>query len=59
MGADEAYTGPPMSISRIVAKTINPTAKDAHEGKTVVIVGTVTDDTRYVHVELILLAGAD
>lgn len=46
MGADQAYTGPPMSLSRVVATTINPTAKEAHEGKTVVIVGTVTDDAR-------------
>ena len=38
-----------MSLSRIVAKTINPQEEKSQEGKTIVVVGTVTDDTRYVY----------
>jgi len=37
-----------MSLSRIVAQVYNPQAKKENEDKTVVIVGTVTDDNRYV-----------
>merc|ERR1712070_713982 len=37
---------PPMSLSRIHSKVSTPTAKKAYEGKTVAVVGTVTDDNR-------------
>jgi ribosomal protein L18E len=37
-----------MSLSRIVAKTVNPQEKEANAEKTIVVVGTVTDDTRCV-----------
>jgi len=37
---------PPMSISRIHSKVSTQTAKKAYEGKTVAVVGTVTDDNR-------------
>ncbi|KAI9739040.1 MAG: hypothetical protein M1834_007252 [Cirrosporium novae-zelandiae] len=37
---------PPMSISRIVATAASHQAGEAHKGKTVVVVGTVTDDNR-------------
>ncbi|KAL1646368.1 hypothetical protein SLS58_003328 [Diplodia intermedia] len=37
---------PPMSISRIVATAANKHSSKAHEGKTIVIIGTVTDDNR-------------
>ncbi|KAF2478164.1 ribosomal protein L18e [Lindgomyces ingoldianus] len=37
---------PPMSLSKIVATAANKQSKDAHEGKTIVVVGTVTDDNR-------------
>jgi len=37
---------PPVSISRIVGKTTTESAKKAYEGKTIAIVGTVTDDNR-------------
>jgi len=37
---------PPMSISRIVSKAATETAAKAHKDKTIVVVGTVTDDNR-------------
>ncbi|KAK3208019.1 hypothetical protein GRF29_96g1161190 [Pseudopithomyces chartarum] len=37
---------PPVSLSKIVATAANKHADDAHKNKTVVIVGTVTDDNR-------------
>ena len=38
--------GPPISISRIASRVAPKEAKNAN--KTVVVVGTVTDDARYV-----------
>merc|ERR1711939_608041 len=37
---------PPVSLSRIIAKTGTETAQKAYKGQTVAIVGTVTDDVR-------------
>ncbi|KAF2640043.1 ribosomal protein L18e [Massarina eburnea CBS 473.64] len=37
---------PPVSLSKIVASAANEHTKKAHEGKTVVVIGTVTDDNR-------------
>jgi len=41
---------PPMSISRITNKVATPSAKKAYEGKTIAVVGTVTDDNRMLEV---------
>lgn len=35
-----------MSVSRIISKVSSESAKKAYEGKTVAVVGTVTDDNR-------------
>ncbi|KZF20122.1 ribosomal protein L18e [Xylona heveae TC161] len=37
---------PPVSLSRIVANAASRQAGETHKGKTVVVVGTVTDDNR-------------
>ncbi|KAH7356316.1 60S ribosomal protein-like protein L18 [Pyrenochaeta sp. MPI-SDFR-AT-0127] len=37
---------PPVSLSRIIATAANKQSAKSHEGKTIVIVGTVTDDNR-------------
>ncbi|KAF2267424.1 ribosomal protein L18e [Lojkania enalia] len=37
---------PPMSVSKIVATAANKYSAKAHEGKTIVIIGPVTDDNR-------------
>ena len=37
---------PPVSISRLIGKTTTESAKKAYAGKTIAIVGTVTDDNR-------------
>jgi large subunit ribosomal protein L18e len=37
---------PPMSLSRIVSKAATEHAAKAHKGKTIVVIGTVTDDNR-------------
>lgn len=47
---------PPMSISRIVATAANKHSGKAHEGKTIVIVGTVTDDNRLLEVPKLSIA---
>merc|ERR1712000_236380 len=41
---------PPVSLSRIIAKTGTETAQKAYKGQTVAIVGTVTDDVRMLKV---------
>lgn len=46
---------PPISLSRIVA-TIAPKHSDKHAGKTVVVVGTVTDDNRLLEVPKLSIA---
>jgi large subunit ribosomal protein L18e len=35
-----------MSLSRIVGTAANPHAAKTHDGKTIVVVGKITDDTR-------------
>ena len=45
-----------MSISRIVATAANPHAAKTNEGKTIVIVGTVTDDNRLLTVPKLSIA---
>ncbi|KAK8153441.1 solute carrier family 25 member 42 [Phyllosticta citrichinensis] len=47
---------PPMSISRIIATAANKHSGKAHEGKTIVIVGTVTDDNRLLEVPKLSVA---
>ena len=47
---------PPISISRIVATAANKYSAEAHEGKTVVVVGTVTDDNRMLEVPKLSVA---
>ncbi|KAI9783472.1 MAG: hypothetical protein M1816_001354 [Peltula sp. TS41687] len=47
---------PPMSISRIASVAANPHSSEAHAGKTVVIVGTVTDDNRFLTVPKMSIA---
>ena len=37
---------PPISVSRIVSVAANKYSSEAHAGKTIVVVGTVTDDNR-------------
>ncbi|KIV96156.1 60S ribosomal protein L18-B [Exophiala mesophila] len=37
---------PPVSISRLIAKTQTESAKKAYEGKTIAVIGTITDDNR-------------
>lgn len=47
---------PPMSLSRIVKVAANPETGKAHEGKTIVIIGTVTDDNRLMEVPKLSVA---
>ncbi|KAL9108564.1 MAG: hypothetical protein Q9227_006650 [Pyrenula ochraceoflavens] len=47
---------PPVSLSRIVAKAANPHAAESNKGKTIVIVGTVTDDNRLLTVPKVSVA---
>ncbi|KAI9727272.1 MAG: hypothetical protein M1828_006891 [Chrysothrix sp. TS-e1954] len=39
---------PPMSISRIAATAAGPKTLEAHKGKTIVVISTVTDDNRLI-----------
>ena len=47
---------PPMSISRIVSVVANKQSAEANQGKTVVVVGTVTDDNRLLEVPKLTIA---
>ena len=47
---------PPMSISRIVSIAANPHASEQSKGKTIVVVGTVTDDNRLLEVPKLSIA---
>lgn len=47
---------PPMSISRITSVAASKQAGETHKGKTVVIVGTVTDDNRLLTVPKLSIA---
>ena len=45
-----------MSISRIVAKAASKRSAEVHKDKTIVIIGTVTDDDRLIHVPKLSIA---
>jgi ribosomal protein L18E len=47
---------PPMSLSKIVATAANKYSAKAHEGKTIVLVGTVTDDNRLLELPKLSIA---
>jgi len=47
---------PPISLSKLVSTTQNPHSKKAYEGKTIAIVGTVTDDNRLYEVPKLTVA---
>jgi len=47
---------PPMSISRIVSTAVNEHAAEEHKNKTVVLIGTVTDDNRLLTVPKMSIA---
>ncbi|KAJ4375813.1 hypothetical protein N0V83_001090 [Neocucurbitaria cava] len=47
---------PPVSLSRIIATAANKQSAKAHEGKTIVIVGTVTDDNRLLELPKLSIA---
>ena len=47
---------PPISISRIVSIAANKHSGPTHEGKTVVVVGTITDDNRLLTVPKLSIA---
>ncbi|KAK1916292.1 hypothetical protein P3342_004110 [Pyrenophora teres f. teres] len=47
---------PPVSLSKIVATAANKHSAKTHEGKTIVIVGTVTDDNRMLEVPKLSIA---
>ena len=47
---------PPMSISRIVSVAANKHSTEANQGKTIVVVGTVTDDNRLLEIPKMTIA---
>jgi large subunit ribosomal protein L18e len=47
---------PPVSLSKIVATAANKHSAKAHEGKTIVIVATVTDDNRLLELPKLSIA---
>ena len=47
---------PPVSISRIVATAASKRAEEKHAGKTVVVIGTITDDNRLLQVPKLSIA---
>lgn len=47
---------PPISISRIVSVAANKHSSEAHAGKTIVVIGTVTDDNRLLTVPKLTIA---
>lgn len=47
---------PPISISRIVAIAASKKSAEAHQGKTIVTIGTVTDDNRLLEVPKLTIA---
>ncbi|KAI8938580.1 hypothetical protein NX059_004459 [Plenodomus lindquistii] len=47
---------PPVSLSRILATAASKGSAKAHEGKTIVIVGTVTDDNRLLELPKLSIA---
>jgi ribosomal protein L18E len=47
---------PPMSLSKIVATAANKHSAKTHEGKTIVLVGTVTDDNRLLELPKLSIA---
>jgi hypothetical protein len=48
-GADlSLLVGPPVSLSRVVANAVPKHNPEVNSKKTVVVIGKITDDTRYV-----------
>ncbi|KAI9885761.1 MAG: hypothetical protein M1823_002439 [Watsoniomyces obsoletus] len=47
---------PPLSLSRIASQVANEHTRKANEGKTVVVIGTVTDDNRLLQVPKLSIA---
>ncbi|KAF2877910.1 ribosomal protein L18e/L15P [Massariosphaeria phaeospora] len=47
---------PPVSLSKIIATAANKQSAKAHEGKTIVIIGTVTDDNRLLELPKLSIA---
>ncbi|MCJ1383702.1 hypothetical protein MMC17_006816 [Xylographa soralifera] len=47
---------PPMSLSRIVSAGAHPQRPTDHEGKTIVVIGTITDDNRLLEVPKVSVA---
>lgn len=47
---------PPLSLSRIAGQVANEHTRKANDGKTVVVVGTVTDDNRLLQVPKLSIA---
>ncbi|MCJ1389814.1 hypothetical protein MMC18_002671 [Xylographa bjoerkii] len=47
---------PPMSLSRLVSIGAHPERPSNHEGKTVVVIGTITDDNRLLEVPKLSVA---
>jgi len=47
---------PPMSLSRLVAVGAHPKFQETHAGKTIVVVGTITDDNRLLEVPKVSVA---
>ncbi|KAH7118914.1 ribosomal protein L18e/L15P [Dendryphion nanum] len=47
---------PPVSLSKIVATAANKYSSKAHEGKTIVVVGTITDDNRLLELPKLSIA---
>ena len=47
---------PPMSLSRVVSAGAHPQQPADHEGKTIVVIGTITDDNRLLEVPKVSIA---
>ena len=47
---------PPISLSRLTSAAGHPKSPETHEGKTIVVVGTITDDNRLLEVPKISIA---
>ncbi|KAJ9665171.1 hypothetical protein H2201_004645 [Coniosporium apollinis] len=47
---------PPMSLSRIIQTAANEHAAKTHEGKTIVVIGSITDDVRLLEVPKLSIA---
>ncbi|MCJ1416183.1 hypothetical protein MMC32_002518 [Xylographa parallela] len=47
---------PPLSLSRVVSVGAHPKGPSDHEGKTIVVIGTITDDNRLLEVPKVSVA---